>query len=85
MTMPTSKKSDFPIGKKMFARYVDEFSETNINFIPVYVLEEENGILIGTKNNMVGTEKGYFNLRDLTGKEQLNSKHLSNIYTKKKD
>jgi hypothetical protein len=75
---------DFPIGKKIFAKYTDEYSDTSINFIPVYVLKEGDSVLIGTKNNMVGTEKGYFDLKMLTGKEQLNAKNLSNIYLKKK-
>lgn len=83
--MPTSKNKELIIGKKTFARYSDEFSDVQINFIPVYILDEDGEILVGTKNNMVGTEKGYFNLVELTGKTQLNKKYLSNIYTKKKD
>ena len=83
-TMAQFKKTDFPIGKKIFARYNDEFTDTQVNFIPVYVLDDDGNILIGTKNNMIGTEKGYFDLIALTGKEQLNAKYLSNIYLKKK-
>ena len=83
--MPHSKTNNFPIGKKIFARYNDEYNDLQINFIPTYVLEDSDSILIGTKNNMVGTEKGYFDLQLLTGKEQLNSKYLSNIHIKKKD
>lgn len=82
--MAQCKIEDFPIGKKIFARYSDEFNDLQINFIPIYILEEKNDVLIGTKNNMVGTEKGYFNLFDLTGTEQISAKFLSNIYLKKK-
>lgn len=79
------KKTDFPIGKKIFARYNDEYNDLQINFIPTYVLDEGGQIIIGTKNNMVGTFKGYFSLEDLTGKNQINANYLSNVYTKKKD
>jgi len=85
MIMPTTKNKELIIGKKTFAHYSDEFSDAQINFIPVYFLNEEGETLIGTKNNMVGTEKGYFDVIELTGKTQLNKKYLSNIYTKKKD
>lgn len=74
------KTQDFPIGKKIYAKYTDEFNELNINFIPMYVLEESDGKIIGTKNNMVGTESGYFNVTQVTGREQINSKYLSNIH-----
>lgn len=83
--MVQSKKTDFPIGKKIFARYNDEYNDLQINFIPTYVLDEGGQIIIGTKNNMVGTFKGYFSLEDLTGKNQINANYLSNVYTKKKD
>jgi len=83
--MAHSKTTDFPIGKKVFARYCDEYSDTQINFIPVYVLEDENGIVIGTKNDMVGTLKGYYQMTELTGTKQLNAKNLTNVYTKKKE
>lgn len=79
------KKTDFPIGKKIFARYNDEYNDLQINFIPTYVLDGDGQIIIGTKNNMVGTFKGYFSLEDLTGKNQINANYLSNVYTKKKD
>ena len=85
MTMPHSKTNSFPIGKKIFARYNDEFTDTQINFIPVYLVEDDGNLYIGTKNDMVGTLKGYFPLSSLTGTTQLNAKHLSNIYTKKKE
>jgi hypothetical protein len=42
-------------------------------------------VMIGTKNNMIGTEKGYFDVSELTGKNQLNAKHLSNIYIRTKE
>ena len=83
--MAQCKKTDFPIGKKIFARYNDEYNDLQINFIPTYVLDEDGSIIIGTKNNMVGTFKGYFSLEDLTGKNQINANYLSNVYTKKKD
>jgi len=83
--MVQSKKTDFPIGKKIFARYNDEYNDLQINFIPTYVLDEGGQIIIGTKNNMVGTFKGYFSLEELTGKNQINANYLSNVYTKKKD
>ena len=83
--MPHSKTNSFPIGKKVFARYYDEVTDTQINFIPVYLVEENGNLYIGTKNDMVGTLKGYFPLSSLTGTTQLNAKYLSNIYTKKKD
>lgn len=79
------KKTDFPIGKKIFARYNDEYNDLQINFIPTYVLDGDGQIIIGTKNNMVGTFKGYFSLEELTGKNQINANYLSNVYTKKKD
>lgn len=84
-TMQTSKIKQFPIGKKIFARYLDEYNDVNINFIPVYILQENDQTIIGTKNNMVGTEKGYFDLIQLTGKNELSSKNLSNIYIRNKE
>lgn len=78
------KMSDFPIGTKVFAKYDDGITTTSVNFIPMYVLEDGDGFLIGTKNDMIGTEKGYFDLQGLTGTNQLSSKHLSNVYQKKK-
>lgn len=85
MTMPQFKSKDYIIGRKTFARYNDEYSDSQINFIPTYVLDEDGELFIGTKNDMVGTEKGYFELVQLTGKQQINAKYLSNIYIKKKD
>jgi hypothetical protein len=82
--MAQYKKTDFPIGVKVFAKYDDGISTTNVNFIPTYILEEDDTLIIGTKNDMIGTEKGYFSLISLTGTEQLNSKYLSNVYQKKK-
>ena len=79
------KKTDFPIGKKIFARYIDEYNDLQINFLPTYLLEEDGNILIGTKNNLVGTAKGYFDLSLLTTKPQINSRNLSNIHISKKD
>lgn len=83
--MQTSKTNQFPIGKKIFARYADEYNDLQINFIPSYLVNEGDSLYIGTKNDLVGTFKGYFNLEFLTGKQQINSKYLSNIYLKKKD
>lgn len=83
--MAQCKIDDLPIGRKIFARYTDEYSDIQINFIPTYVVEENNSLYIGTKNSMVGTPKGYFQLQELTGRDQLNAKFLSNIYLKKKD
>lgn len=83
--MPPSKINNFPIGKKIFARYNDEYNDLQINFIPTYVLEDSGSFLVGTKNNMVGTLKGYYQLEQLTGIIQLNSKYLSNIHFKSKD
>ena len=82
--MAQCKKTDFPIGVKVFAKYDDGISTTNVNFIPTYILEKDDTLIIGTKNDMIGTEKGYFSLISLTGTEQLNSKYLSNVYQKKK-
>lgn len=79
------KTTDFPIGKKIFARYTDEFNDLQINFLPTYVIEDGEDILIGTKNNLVGTHKGYFDLTMLTGKSQINAYNLSNIHISKKD
>jgi len=79
------KIDDFPIGKKVFARYCDEYNDVQINFIPTYVLNENGKISISTKNNLVGTFKGYFPLNELTGKNELNAMNLSNVYTKRKD
>lgn len=79
------KIEDFPIGKKIFARYTDEWNDLQINFIPTYVVEDQNILYIGTKNNIVGTFKGYYPLEDLTSKPQLNTKYLTNVYTKNKD
>lgn len=85
MTMHHSKNKEFVIGRKTFARYSDEYSDSQVNFIPIYILEEGGETFIGTKNDMVGTEKGYFKVVELTGKNQINAKYLSNIYLKKKD
>lgn len=79
------KIDDFPLGKKVFARYCDEYNDVQINFIPTYVLNEDGKLFIGTKNNLVGTFKGYFPLSALTGKNELNAVYLSNIYTKRRD
>lgn len=76
-------KTKFPIGKKIFARYSDDYNDISINFIPMYVLEEGEETIIGTKNDMVGTEKGYYHIKQVTGKQQLNSKNLSNIHIRK--
>ena len=83
--MQQFKSDNFPIGKKIYARYADDYNDLQINFIPMYVVEDEENLYIGTKNDMVGTQKGYFSLHSLIGKDQLNSKYLSNIYTSKKD
>lgn len=83
--MAHCKIEDFPIGRKIFARYNDDYNDLQINFIPAYVVSEDNSLYIGTKNNMVGTSKGYHQLEGLTGGQQINSKYLSNIYLKKKD
>lgn len=85
LTMAHCRIEDFEIGRKTFARYNDEYNDIQINFIPTYVVEENNSLYIGTKNNMVGTSKGYYQLQELTGKDQLNGKYLTNIYLKKKD
>lgn len=85
MIMPQSKIKDFPIGKKIFARYTDEYNDLQINFIPTYIVNDNELIFIGTKNNMVGTPKGYYQLDELTGKTQLNANHLSNIHIKNKE
>jgi hypothetical protein len=83
--MQQSKNDIFQIGKKLYARYTDEYNDLQINFIPMYVVEDKDTLYIGTKNDMVGTHKGYFPLHSLIGTNQINSKHLSNIYTSKKD
>jgi len=80
--MQHSKTNQFPIGKKIFARYSDEYNDLQINFIPVYLVEEDGNLYIGTKNDMVGCHKGYFPLHSLIGTNQLNAKYLSNIYKK---
>lgn len=79
------KSDDFPIGKKIFARYTDEWNDLQINFIPMYVVDESENLYIGTKNDLVGTHKGYFQLQFLTGGNQLKTSNLSNIYLSKKD
>ena len=81
--MAQSKSKNFPIGKKVFARYTDEYNDLQINFIPIYLVEEGEDLYIGTKNYMVGCHKGYFPLHSLIGTNQLNAKYLSNIYKKK--
>jgi hypothetical protein len=84
MTMPTSNKTNqFTIGKKTFARYADDYNDLQINFIPIYLVEDGESLYIGTKNDMVGTPKGYFPLHSLIGTNQINAKYLSNIYKKK--
>ncbi len=84
MTMQTSNKTNqFTIGKKTFARYADDYNDLQINFIPIYLVEDNGNLYIGTKNDMVGTSKGYFPLHSLIGTNQLNAKYLSNIYKKK--
>jgi hypothetical protein len=81
--MVQSKSKNFPIGKKVFARYTDEYNDLQINFIPIYLVEDGEDLYIGTKNDMVGCHKGYFPLHSLIGTNQLNAKYLSNIYKKK--
>jgi hypothetical protein len=81
--MVQSKSKNFPIGKKIFARYADDYNDLQINFIPIYLVEDGESLYIGTKNDMVGTSKGYFPLHSLIGTNQLNAKYLSNIYKKK--
>ena len=77
------KIDDFPIGKKIFARYSDDYNDLFINFIPIYLVEDKKNLYIGTKNDMVGTSKGFFPLHSLIGTNQINANHLSNIYKKK--
>ena len=81
--MQASKINQFTIGKKTFARYSDDYNDLQINFIPIYLVEDGEDLYIGTKNDMVGTSKGYFPLHSLIGKNQINTKYLSNIYKKK--
>lgn len=78
------ENNNFPIGKKVFATYKDDLSHTTIDFIPTYIVEDGENLYIGSKNDMVGTPKGYFPLVFLTGTNQLNAKFLSNIFIKKK-
>ena len=85
MTMPQSKTKDLIIGQKTFARYNDDYNDVQINFIPTYLVEDNGNLYIGTKNDMVGTPKGYFPLHSLIGTNQINAKYLTNIYLKKKD
>lgn len=74
------------VGRKLFATYRDELVDVQISFIPTYVLADVRGILyIGTKNDMVGTIKGYHDVRYLTGIEQIVSKCLFNIHEKRRD
>jgi hypothetical protein len=69
-----------PIGTKVFAKFTDEYNEMPIHFIPAYVIEDRGEIFIGVKNDSVGTEKGYFNIRQVTGKTQLNTNNLTNLH-----
>lgn len=79
-------RDNIPIGRKLFATYRDDVIEAQINFIPTYVLVEDNkNSYIGTKNNLVGTVDGYHDVRYLTGTDQINTKYLFNIHEKKKD
>jgi hypothetical protein len=50
---------------------------------PIYLVEDNGDLYIGTKNDMIGTSKGYFSLHSLIGTNQINAKYLSNIYKKK--
>jgi hypothetical protein len=81
--MDHSKSKNFSIGKKTFARYNDEYNDLQINFIPIYLVEDNGDLYIGIKNDMIGTNKGYFPLHSLIGKNQISAKYLSNIYKKK--
>ena len=81
--MDHSKSKNFSIGKKTFARYSDDYNDLQINFIPIYLVEDNGDLYIGTKNDMIGTSKGYFSLHSLIGTNQINAKYLSNIYKKK--
>lgn len=79
-------RDNIPIGRKLFATHRDDMMETQINFIPTYMLVNDDGSsYIGTKNNMVGTTNGYHDVRYLTGHDQINVKYLFNIHEKKKE
>lgn len=69
------------IRTKTFARYTDEYNNIQINFIPSYVLNENNTTFIGLKNDLIGTYSGYFPVEQLTGTLQLNMRNLSNIHS----
>jgi len=77
------KLKEIPIGKKVFAKYTDDYNDLGIHFIPTYILEEDGQTFIGVKNNSVGTEKGYYDIRWVTGKEQINKNNLTNIHIRK--
>lgn len=78
------KLKEIPIGKKVFAKYTDDYNEMAIHFIPTYIIEENDNTFIGIKNNSVGTEKGYYDITYITGQGyQLNKKHLTNIHIRK--
>lgn len=69
------------IGKKLFAIYRDDINEAHINFIPIYKLVNDDGsFYIGVKNDMIGTPNGYFNVNQLSGHTQINTKYLFNIH-----
>jgi len=74
------KIKTIPIGKKVFAKYTDEYNDMAIHFIPEYVIEENGETVIGVKNDSVGTEKGYYNILQVTGKTQINTKYLTNLH-----
>lgn len=71
---------EIPIGKKVFAKYTDEYNEIPIHFIPTYILKENGETIIGVKNDSIGTDKGYYNIKSVTGKTQINTKYLTNIH-----
>ena len=75
-------KSNLLIGKRTFTRYSDEYNDLQINFIPIYFIEDQKNLYIGVMNDMVGTQKGSFPLNYLIGTNQINSKYLSKTYKK---
>ena len=43
-------KSNLLIGKRTFTRYSDEYNDLQINFIPIYFIEDQKNLYIGVMN-----------------------------------
>lgn len=79
-------RNNIPVGKRVHATYIDDYSKVQISFVPTYVLTDGNDTIIGVMSNTVTSHKGYHPVSTLTGSvvNQINTNNLHHIYTKEK-